>query len=109
MGNCLSKFNNKGFTIYTPPLTSGHLKKVVSGIQKNTVKYFTTGVHQKYGYERIAQSSLIDVYDIFPSQSIELLDGCALVIKGSVIKNQTLRLGYLCYFGIYRGNHFKNG
>ena len=30
-------------------------------------------------YEKITQSSLINVYDEFPSQSIELLDGGALV------------------------------
>ena len=87
MGNCLSRFNIKPFIIHTPPLTSGHLKKVVSGIRKNTLKYFVTGVHQKYGYKRITHSSPIDVYDRFPSQSFELLDGCALDIKGSVIKN----------------------
>ena len=27
MGNCLSKFNDKPFTLHTPPLTSGHLKR----------------------------------------------------------------------------------
>ena len=56
MGNCLSKFNDKPSTLHTPPQTSGHLKKVESGIRKNTVKYFARGVHQKYGYERITQS-----------------------------------------------------
>ena len=40
MGNCLSKFNDKAFILYTPPLTAGHLKKVGSGIRKNSVKYF---------------------------------------------------------------------
>ena len=72
MGNCISKFNDKLFNLYAPPLTSGKLKKVVSGIQKNPVKYFATGVHQKYGYERFTQnikSSLIDIYDRFPPQS----------------------------------------
>ena len=89
MGNCLSKFNDKSFTLHTPPVTSGHLKKVESGVRKNPVKYFVTGVHQKYGYKRITQifkSSLMDVYDRFPSQSFEILDGGASVIKTSVIK-----------------------
>ena len=84
MGNCLSKFNDTFFTLHTPPLTSGHLKKVVSGIRKNPAKYFATRVHQKYGYERITKSiksSLMDVYDRFPSQSFALLDGGAPVIK----------------------------
>ena len=84
MGNCLSKFNDKTFTLHTPPLTSGHLKKVVSGIWKNPVKSFATGIHQEYGYERITQSiksSLMEVYDKFPSQTFELLDGGASVIK----------------------------
>ena len=72
MGNCLPKFNEKPFNLHTPTWTSGHLKEVVSGIRKNPVKYFATGVHQKYGYERFTQSiksSLIDIYDRFPSQS----------------------------------------
>ena len=72
MGNCLSKFNDKTFTLHTPPLTSGYLKKVASGIGKNPVKYFATSVHQKYGYKRFTQSiksSLIDIYDKFPPQS----------------------------------------
>ena len=49
MGNCLSKFNDKPFTLHTPPLTAGHLKKVVSGIRKNSVKYFASGIHRNYG------------------------------------------------------------
>ena len=57
----LSKFNDKDFTLHTTPLTSGHLKNVVSGIRENPVKYFTMGAHQKYGH--------IDIYDIFPPQS----------------------------------------
>ena len=72
MGNCLSKFNDKPFTLHTPPLTAGHLKKVGSGIQKNPLKYFTSGVHRNYGYEKFTQSiksSLMDVYDRFPPQS----------------------------------------
>ena len=64
MGNCLSKFNDKPFILHTPPLTKGHLKKVESGIQKNSVKYFASGIHQNHEYERFTQSiksSLIDV------------------------------------------------
>ena len=32
MGNGLSNFNDKLFTLHTPPLTAGHLKMVASGI-----------------------------------------------------------------------------
>ena len=74
MGNCLSKCNDKPFTLHTPPVTSGHLKKVISGRQKNPVKYFATGVHRKHEDERLTQSiksSLIDIYDRFPLQSFE--------------------------------------
>ena len=66
MGNCLSKFNDKHFTLHTPPLTAGHLKKVASGIRKNSVKCFASGIHRNYGYEKFTQSiksSLIDVHD----------------------------------------------
>ena len=66
MRNFLSKFNDKPFTLQYTPSTSGHLKKLLSGVRKNRVKYF---VHQEYGYERITQSiksSLIDVYDRTP-------------------------------------------
>ena len=72
MENCLSKCNDKPFTLHTPPVTSGHLKKAISGVWKNPVKYLATGVHQKYGYERFTQSiksSLIDRYDRFPPHS----------------------------------------
>ena len=78
MRNCLSNFNDKPFTLHTPPLTAGHLKKAASGIRKNPVKY-----------ERLTQSiksSLVDVYDTFPLQPFELLDGSTQVIKSSVIK-----------------------
>ena len=47
-------------------------------------KVFVTGEHQKYGHEMFTQSiknSLIDIYDRFPSQSFELLDEGASVIK----------------------------
>ena len=89
MGNCLSKFNDKHFILYTPALTAEHLRKVASGIQKNSVKYFASGIHRNYGYERFTQgikSSLIDVHDTFPLQSFELLDGMPQSLKFSVIK-----------------------
>ena len=80
MRNCLSKFNDdKSFTLLQDrPLPSGHLKRLLSGVQKNRVKYFTSGVHKEYGYQKITQSiksSLMDVYDRFPIQYFELLDG----------------------------------
>ena len=89
MGNCLSKFHDKPFTLHTPPLTAGHVKKVASDMRKNPVKYFASGIHQNYGYERFTQSiksSLMDVYDRFPPQSFVLLDGGTQVVKSSVIK-----------------------
>ena len=72
MENYLSKFDDKYFTLHTPPLTSRHLKKVASGIGKNSVKYFASDVHRNYGYEKLIQSiksNLIDVHDRFPPQS----------------------------------------
>ena len=45
MGNFFSKCINKPFTLHTPPVTSEHLKKAVSDIQKNHVKYFATVIH----------------------------------------------------------------
>ena len=84
MGNCLSKFTDKPFILHAPPLTSGQLKKVASGIRKNPVKYFATGIHQKYRYEETTQSiksSLIDAYERFSSHSFEYSDGGAPVIK----------------------------
>ena len=88
MRNCLSKFNDdKSFTLpQDRPLASGHLKKLLSGVQKNRVKYFTSCVHKEYGYQNITQSiksSLMDVYDRFPLQSFELLDGGTQFIKTS--------------------------
>ena len=72
MGNCLSKFSDKPFTLHTPPLTAGYLKKVESGIGKSPVKYFASGAHRNYGCEKFTQSiksSPMDVYDRFPPQS----------------------------------------
>ena len=72
MGNCLSKFNDKPFTLYTPPLTTGHLKKLASGMRKNPVKYFASGAHRNYEYQKLTESiksSLMDEYDRFPPQS----------------------------------------
>ena len=68
MGNCLSKFNHKSFSLHTPPR---HLKKMASGIQNSPVKYFALSVHRNHGYERFTQSiksSLMDIYDRFPPQ-----------------------------------------
>ena len=89
MGNCLSKFNDKSFTLQCTPSASEHLKKLLNGTRKNRVKYFAWGVYQKYGYEKITQSikcSLMNVYDRFPLQYFELLDGGASIIKSPVIK-----------------------
>ena len=75
--------------LYTPQSTAGHLKKVASGIRKNSVKYFASGIHRNHGYKRLTQSiksSLIDAYDRFPLQSFELLDGVPQSLKSSVIK-----------------------
>ena len=93
MGNCLSKFNDKPFTLHTPPLTAGHLKKVASGIRQNSIKYFVSYIHWNYGYARFTQSiksSLIDAFDRFPLQFLELLDGVPQSIKSSVIENKRL-------------------
>ena len=89
MGNCPSKFDDKPFTLHTPPLTTGNLKKVASSIRKNPIMYFASGMHRNYGYERFTQSikgNLMDVCDRFSSQSFELLNGGTHVIKSSVIK-----------------------
>ena len=56
MGNWPSKFNDEPFIFHTPPLTARHLKKVASGIRKNSVKYFASRIHQKNGYEKLTQS-----------------------------------------------------
>ena len=68
MGNCLSKINDKFFTLHTPPLTSGHLKKVATDIKNNLANYFATGIYSKNGYNSITQiikSSLMTVYNRF--------------------------------------------
>ena len=68
MGNCLSKLHGKTLTLHTPPLTARHLKKVMGGIRKDSVRDFTSGIHRNYEYERFTQSiksSLIYVYDRF--------------------------------------------
>ena len=87
--------------LYTPALTAEHLKKVASGIQKNSVKYFASGIHRNYGYERFTQgikSSLIDVYDSFPLQSFELLDGMPQSLKFSVsLKSKSLTIKKIFY------------
>ena len=65
------------FSLYTPPLTARHLKKVLSGIRKNSVRHFASGIHQNYGYKRFTQgikSSLIDVYDRFHLQCFKCLN-----------------------------------
>ena len=116
MENCLSKLNDKSSTLHTPPLTSGHLKKMVIGIRKKPVMYFARDVHQNYGYEKITQSiksSLMDLHDRFPSQSFELLDGGASVIRASVIKKQGLWVSFVeemfePFWDISKGQ-FKNG
>ena len=47
MGNCLSKCANKPFTLRTPPLTSGHLKKAISGIQNKPRRIFCCCITSK--------------------------------------------------------------
>ena len=53
MRKCLSKFNDKSFTLHTPPLTTAHFKKVASGTRKNPVKYSASGVHRNHGYKNL--------------------------------------------------------
>ena len=89
MGNCPSKCDDKPFTLHTPPLTTGYIKKMAGSIRKNPIMYFASGMHRNFGYERFIQSikiNLMDVYDRFSSQSFELLDGSTHVIKSSLIK-----------------------
>lgn len=71
MGNSLSKCANKLFTLRTPPLTSGYLKRTASGIQNNLDRYFTAAIHQNHEYQRFGQSiniSFINVYGRLPPQ-----------------------------------------
>ena len=59
---------------------------MLSGVRKYCVKYFASGIHKAYGYQNNTQSiksSFMDVYDRFPLQSFELLDGGTQVIKTS--------------------------
>lgn len=37
----------------TTPLTSGRLKKAISGIPKNHGEYFAAGIHRIHGFERL--------------------------------------------------------
>ena len=78
---------DESFTLFQErPLASEHLKKLLNSVQKNRLKYFTSGVHKEYGYRKINQgikSSLMNIYDRFPTQSFELLDGGTQVIKAS--------------------------
>ena len=74
MGSCLSKCDNKLFTLRTPLLTSGHLRKAISVIQKSPVEYFDASIHRRHGYERLTQSinsSLMDLYDRFSTECLE--------------------------------------
>ena len=78
--NCLSTFNDdRSFTfLQDDPLALGHLKKLLKDVKKVSVKYFASGVHKECWYQKITQSiksSLMDVYDRFPIQYFELLDG----------------------------------
>ena len=59
---------------------------MLSCVRKCCLKYFASGIHQAYGYQNITQSiksSLMNVYDRFPLQSFELLDGGTQPIKVS--------------------------
>ena len=57
------------FTLHTPLLTPEHLKKAMSGINKNHFKCFTVSMHRNHGYQKPVQSiksSFKNVYDRFP-------------------------------------------
>ena len=59
---------------------------MLSGVRKYCVKYFASGIHKAYEYQNNTQSiksSFMDVYDRFPLQSFELLDGGNQAIKVS--------------------------
>ena len=82
------KLNDKPFTLYTPTLTAGHLKKVASGIRKNPVKYFASGIHRDHANKKLTQNlkgSFMDVYDRFPPQSCYMSMPNSLK-KGSILK-----------------------
>ena len=75
MGNCLSKCDNEPFSAHCwTPVTSRHLKKVMSGVWKNPVKFFATGIHRNFIMEYLGllkKASLLDIYDRLPPQSFE--------------------------------------
>lgn len=52
----LIKCVNKSFILHPPPLTSVHLTKAVSSIQRNDVQHFTAVIHLNHGYERPTQN-----------------------------------------------------
>ena len=55
-------------------MTSGRLKKTVSGIQKNHAEYCASGMHLTHKCERptkCIKNSLINVYDRFLPESFE--------------------------------------
>ena len=67
-------------------MASGDLEKLLNGVRKNRVKYFASGVHKEYGYQKMNQnikSSLMGVYDRFTLQSFDLLNGGTQFIKAS--------------------------
>ena len=74
MEKCISKLNNKVFLfVCMKPITSGHHKKLVGGIDKSPVKFFAAGV-QKHSCIRPTQSvrsRFMNVYDRFSSQSFK--------------------------------------
>ena len=70
----LSKCTVYTLYLHMPPMTSGRLKKTVSGIQKNHAEYCVSGMHLTHKCERptkCIKNSLINVYDRFLSESFE--------------------------------------
>ena len=105
--NYLLKCANKPFTPHTPPLTSKHLKKAISCIHKNHVKYFTAGIHQNQGYERSTQSiksSLINIYHRFPLQSFELCGSVTQIIMSAACRAtvKVILCDFLCILSRYK-------
>ena len=92
MGNCLSKFNDKPFILHTPPLTTGHLKKVASGIRKNPVKYFASGVHRNYGYEKFTQSIKSNLW-------MYMIDFLHNRVRPHPLKKEVLKIFYVILKG----------